>query len=211
MLFRPLVLTLSAAGLVLASAGPARAEIVFLSSGRTLSVQSHQDAGDTIVLLLRGGGEVRCSRALVDRIAPDEVPPDAPATPLPVFEIPAAYQTIIDDASARHHVDARLVRAVIQVESAYKAEAKSRKGAMGLMQLMPDTARRFDVRDPYDPGANIEGGTKYLKWLLERFEEPLAVAAYNAGEAAVERFRGVPPYAETRSYVEAVLKLAGRR
>ena len=118
------------------------------------------------------------------------------------------YDELIARASARHGVDARLVRAVIQVESAYRAQAKSRKGAMGLMQLMPDTARRFAVSDPYDPAANIDGGVRYLKLLLERFDRSLAVAAYNAGEAAVERFGGVPPYAETRNYVQAVLKLA---
>jgi soluble lytic murein transglycosylase-like protein len=77
------------------------------------------------------------------------------------------------------------------------------------MQLMPDTARRFAVKDPYDPGANIEGGIKYLRLLLDRFDVTLALAAYNAGEAAVEKFQGIPPYTETRNYVRAVLKLAG--
>jgi soluble lytic murein transglycosylase-like protein len=109
-------------------------------------------------------------------------------------------------------VDVNLVRAIIKVESAYRAAARSRKGAIGLMQLMPDTARRFAVANPYDPGANIEGGIRYLKFLLDRFKVnvPLAVAAYNAGEAAVDRFNGIPPYAETRNYVRAVLSLAGR-
>jgi hypothetical protein len=205
------------AGLCLAVADVACAELVFFQTGRTLSVKGHREDGDAIVLLLRGGGEVVCQRSLVAQIVPDEVPiPEDPAL-LPAvastFQVPPEYQALIEQTAARHGVDAQLVRALIQVESAYRAEARSRKGAMGLMQLMPDTARRFAVKDPYDPRANIEGGIKYLRFLLDRFEPDitLALAAYNAGEAAVEKFRGIPPYAETRSYVQAVLKLAGLR
>ena len=117
------------------------------------------------------------------------------------------YAEIINTAAANQGVDAKLVRAVIQVESAYIASARSRKGAMGLMQLMPDTARRYQVADPYDPKSNIEAGIKHLKSLLERFQLASALAAYNAGEAAVARFRGVPPYPETRDYVSRVLAL----
>jgi soluble lytic murein transglycosylase len=109
--------------------------------------------------------------------------------------------------AARHGVDPYLVRAVIQVESAYKPDARSPKGAMGLMQLMPQTARHYDVGNPYDPKANIEGGIKFLKSLLGRFELSVALAAYNAGEAAVQRFGGVPPYRETRDYVTRVLEI----
>ena len=99
---------------------------------------------------------------------------------------------------------------MISVESGYQERARSPKGAMGLMQLMPETARRFNVTDPYNPQANIEGGIRYLRTLLDRFPERLALAAYNAGEAAVERFRGIPPYAETRDYVSRVLGMIGR-
>jgi soluble lytic murein transglycosylase-like protein len=211
MLCRAPALVLAAAALVLAAPGVGQAEIVFFASGRTLSVKSHHDAGDMVVLELDGGGELRCASGIVDRIEPNEVPDDLP--PATVDPLPVAYQHIIDAAAARHGVNPRLVRAVIQVESAYQARARSRKGAMGLMQLMPDTARRFAVQNPYDPGANIEGGIKYLKWLLDRFraDVSLAVAAYNAGEAAVERFQGIPPYAETRNYVQMVTRLAGVR
>ena len=88
---------------------------------------------------------------------------------------------------------ASVVRAVIKVESNYQERARSNKGAMGLMQLMPETARRYAVADPYEPRANIEAGIKHLRSLLDRFELPLALAAYNAGEAAVLRFGGIPP------------------
>jgi soluble lytic murein transglycosylase-like protein len=81
---------------------------------------------------------------------------------------------------------------------------------MGLMQLMPETARQYGVKDPYDPAANIEGGIKHLKTLLQRLPRDLALAAYNAGEAAVERFHGIPPYPETRSYVAQIIQLLGR-
>jgi soluble lytic murein transglycosylase-like protein len=201
-------------GIFMTLAAGASAELVFFTNGRALSVKGHRADGDAIVLLLRGGGEVTCPRALVAQIAPDEVPmPDAGAALSALaaaIAVPAQYNALIDQAAARHNVDVNLVRAVIQVESAYRAQARSRKGAVGLMQLMPDTARRFAVMNPYDPGANIEGGTKYLKFLLDRFgsaDYTLTLAAYNAGEAAVEKFRGVPPYAETRNYVQAVLSL----
>jgi hypothetical protein len=190
--------------------GVARGELVFLASGRTLTVQSHRFDGDLIVLTLRGGGEIVCAASTIDRIAPDDVVPPEPSVGRPIEPItPVPYAEIIDEAASRVGVDPRLVRAVIQVESAYQASARSRKGAMGLMQLMPETARRYAVADPYDPGSNIDGGIRHLKSLLDRFELSLALAAYNAGEAAVERFRGIPPYAETQSYVRQVLRLLG--
>jgi soluble lytic murein transglycosylase-like protein len=202
---------------VAAGAVPARAELAYFSSGDSLSIRSHREEGDTLVLALRAGGEIVCNRALIVRFAQDEVPyPEPPvadisaAAAVPVAGTAVPYGEIIDRVSAEHHVDARLVRAMITVESGYQERARSRKGAMGLMQLMPETARRFNVTDPYNPQANIEGGIRYLKTLLDRFPERLAIAAYNAGEAAVERFRGVPPYAETRDYVTRVLQIVGR-
>jgi soluble lytic murein transglycosylase-like protein len=190
--------------------GVARAELVFLASGRTLTVQSHRFDGDRVVLILRGGGEIVCAASTIDRIAPDEVvrPEPRPAgAPEPLETVP--YAEIIDEAASRVGVDPRLVRAVIQVESAYRASARSRKGAMGLMQLMPETARRYAVADPYDPGSNVDAGSRHLRSLLDRFELSLALAAYNAGEGAVERYRGIPPYAETQSYVRQVLRILG--
>jgi hypothetical protein len=190
--------------------GVASAELVFLASGRTLTVQSHRFDGDLVVLKLRGGGQIVCAASSVDRIAPDDVVRPEPTAGGAVEPLrPVPYGAIIDEAANRVGVDPRLVRAVIQVESAFQASARSRKGAMGLMQLMPETARRFAVADPYDPGSNVDAGVRHLKTLLERFELSLALAAYNAGEAAVERFRGIPPYAETQSYVRQVLQILG--
>jgi len=112
--------------------------------------------------------------------------------------------------SEAHGVDPLLVRALIQVESNYKAKARSRKGALGLMQLMPSTARVYNVRNPFDPRANIEAGIKHLKSLIARFGGvELGLAAYNAGEGAVTKFNGIPPYRETRNYVSRILSLAG--
>ena len=106
-------------------------------------------------------------------------------------------------------LDPRLVRAVIQVESGYNPQALSNKGAMGLMQLTAGTASDYAVDDPYDPGQNLRGGTAYLKALLDRFRGSLdlALASYNAGPGAVEKYNGIPPYAETTDYVEHVLGL----
>jgi soluble lytic murein transglycosylase-like protein len=124
--------------------------------------------------------------------------------------VQTSYDHIIDSVAAREGVDARLVRAVIEVESGFRPDARSPKGAMGLMQLMPATARRYAVRNPYDPSANIEAGTRHLKSLLRRFPTAVALAAYNAGDAAVERFGGIPPFAETRKYVSRILQLIGQ-
>lgn len=197
------------------SAVPARAELVFFNTGQNMSVKSHRVDGDSLVLALRGGGEIVMERKVITKIEPDEVPYPEPETAVEVTATPSAadplvpYGLIIDQAAAQHGVDARLVKAMIQVESAYQPRARSRKGAMGLMQLMPETARQYGVSDPYDVRANVDAGVKHLKSLLERFPRKLAVAAYNAGEGAVQRFGGVPPYAETRDYVVRVLKLVG--
>ena len=203
-------------------ASVAHAELVFFATGRSLSVKGHRMEGGSLVLMLRGGGEMICAASLVARIEPDEVPYPEPPNPVPLppaqeataerqdLRLDRRYDPLIDRIAARHGVSATLVRAVIQVESAYERGARSPKGAMGLMQLMPATARQYAVADPYDPEANIEAGTRHLKSLLERLPLTLALAAYNAGEAAVGRFRAVPPYRETRQYVARVLQLAGR-
>jgi|SoiMethySBSTD1v2_1073268.scaffolds.fasta_scaffold888215_2 soluble lytic murein transglycosylase-like protein len=207
--------------IVLAIATPASAELLFFGDARPMSVASHRFEGDRIIVVLRGGGEMSFDRALVTNIAADEVPYTEDATAETHEQNVAvvasrglvaktAYDPIIERAATRHDVDARIVKAVIQVESAFQPRARSSKGAMGLMQLMPKTAREYKARNPYDPTSNIEAGTKYLKRLLDEFELPLALAAYNAGEGAVRRFGGIPPYAETQAYVTKILGLLGR-
>lgn len=116
------------------------------------------------------------------------------------------FRDAVRNAATTHGVDAALLRAVIGVESAWRADAVSPKGAIGLMQLMPDTARRFGTTRPEEPVANLNAGAAYLRHLIDSHDNlGLALAAYNAGEGAVRRHRGIPPYAETRAYVPRVL------
>ena len=192
----------------------AAAEILRLSGGRTLSVKAHRDEGESIVLTLRAGGEIVCPRSMVAEILPDEVPYPEPLTEPAddlrqvASEVSAGrFRDLIANAAERHGVSPNLVRAVIEVESNFEQRARSRKGAMGLMQLMPDTARQYAVANPYDPRSNIDAGTRHLRMLLDRFDVSRALAAYNAGEGAVRRFGGIPPYPETRSYVRRILRL----
>lgn len=119
------------------------------------------------------------------------------------------FEPFVQEAAAREGVSPDLVRAVIKTESAFDHLAISSAGARGLMQLMPDAARRFGVTDPFDPRSNIQGGVRYLRVLLKMFQGDVAltVAAYNAGEGAVTRHRGIPPYRETRDYVRKILGL----
>ncbi len=206
------------------TAVPASAEIVFLTSGKTISVKAHRIDGESIILSLRGGGEVTCDESLIEKILPDEVPHPEPKTEAArasteaVAQAPSVdpsvlektpYGEIIASMSEAHGVNPLLVRALIQVESNYRPKARSHKGAMGLMQLMPATAREYKVRNPYDPKANIAAGVKHLAKLIETHGVELALAAYNAGEGAVKKFNGIPPYRETRNYVSRILALAG--
>ena len=195
--------------------GSANAELAFFANGRFMSIKGHAVDGDSLVLTLRNGGQMIVEPGMIARFEPDEVPYPEPevAVPAPTPQtsgVAVPYGEFIDKYAKEQGVDARLVRAMIQVESAYKQGARSRKGAMGLMQLMPETARQYAVSDPYDPESNIEAGIKHLKSLLTRLPVDLALAAYNAGEAAVQKFRGIPPYPETRSYVSRILSIAGR-
>jgi soluble lytic murein transglycosylase-like protein len=124
----------------------------------------------------------------------------------PMSRRASQFDGLIEEHAAAHAVSPALVRAVIQAESAFNPRARSHKGAMGLMQLMPGTAAQFEVLDPYDPTENIRAGVTYLKQLLVKYEhnESLALAAYNAGPAAVARYGAIPPYKETRNYVEKI-------
>ena len=211
--------------LTLAGVSLASAEIVVMTSGRTVSIKGHKVDGESVVLTLRSGGEVTCDRTLIEKIIPDEVPYPEPQPAQAVKEAPkpvvasrgaqlrdSIYAELIETAAQAHGVDPILVQALIQVESNYKPRARSNKGAMGLMQLMPATAREYQVRNAYDPKANIDAGVRKLRSLIDKYGVfDLALAAYNAGEGAVERFKGIPPYRETQNYVSRILSMAGLR
>jgi soluble lytic murein transglycosylase-like protein len=111
--------------------------------------------------------------------------------------------------AASYQLDARLVHAVIEQESNYQPRARSKKGAKGLMQLMPDTARQYGVRNSYDPKSNLEAGVRHLKDLMSRLDLPTALAAYNAGEGTIKRYGGLPPFPETQTYVRNILRRVG--
>jgi soluble lytic murein transglycosylase-like protein len=210
----------------LAGVSLASAEIVIMTSGRTVSVKGHKNEGTSVILTLRSGGEVTLDATLIEKIVPDEVPyPEPvqaapPARETPKFPVPSRgaqlrdsiYSELIEAAAQTHGVDPILVQALIQVESNYQPRARSHKGAMGLMQLMPATAREYRVRNVYDPKANIDAGVRKLKSLIDKYKVfDLALAAYNAGEGAVQRFNGIPPYRETQNYVSRILSMAGHR
>jgi soluble lytic murein transglycosylase-like protein len=136
------------------------------------------------------------------------------STPIPNFVrgksfSPQEIDAAIDQAASRHNVDPNLVRAVIKVESNFNPNAVSRKGAMGLMQLMPQTARQLNVANPFDPQQNVDAGVRHLKQLMESYggDVKLTLAAYNAGPGAVARSAGVPHFAETRNYVKRITQL----
>jgi soluble lytic murein transglycosylase-like protein len=130
-------------------------------------------------------------------------PPAMVSAPVP----PAQIDALVEQNAATWQVDPALIKAVIANESGFNANATSKVGAQGLMQLMPETAASLGVRDAYDPAQNVAGGARYLRGLLDRFhgDQRLAIAAYNAGPGAVEKYGDVPPYAETRNYVQNVL------
>ncbi len=139
-------------------------------------------------------------------VSPQIAGPETPVGSIPVAS--PAVKSLVEETAKHYELSPELVDSVIQVESNYNPYAVSPKGAQGLMQLMPATARRFGVKNSFDPRDNIEGGVRYLKFLKETFkDERLAIAAYNAGEGAVQRYGNVPPYQETMSYVAKV----GRR
>jgi len=181
----------------------ARAEIAVLSSGLTLKLEGHRAEDGLVVLSLRGGGEMGVPPEVVRGFVPDEVIEEVTLPPGGgnLRELAAA-------AARRHGLEPGLVMAVVSVESGFRPRAVSPKGAQGLMQLMPMTAQALGVEDAFDPAQNLDGGARHLGELLTVYGGDLtrALAAYNAGEGAVLRHGGVPPYRETRAYVRKVLE-----
>ena len=188
----------------LLAAPAARAEYVVLKSGQRLVVTGYQLVGDTYKLQLSSGSAELPATEVV-AIEPEEVFHSAPKPAL--GDIP--YATFITTAAQQHGVDADLIVSVITAESKFNPKAISRKNARGLMQLLPETATRLGVKNIFDPQENINAGTKYLRELLDRFDNNLVLtlAAYNAGPQRIDQFnKNVPPYRETISYVRAVQK-----
>jgi soluble lytic murein transglycosylase-like protein len=205
--------------LLLVPAGSLAGQVVHFTDGRSLGVEQVELAGAYLRVVLPGGGELSLPTSRVARwetLAPLAVA----ASASPAAEDGSAawraaaghYADLIAQAADRHRIDPALLTAVAETESAFDPRAISPKGACGLLQLMPATAARFGVEDVFDVAQNVEGGARYLSWLLDRFEgrTDLALAGYNAGEGAVERHRGIPPYQETRRYVDRVLRGADR-
>jgi Transglycosylase SLT domain len=149
--------------------------------------------------------QVKVAETVAETMVPPRVIGLAAGEPEP-FAPPSGIDEAVSRIAAEHSLPPQLIHSVIKVESNYNPHAVSSKGALGLMQLIPATARRFGVNDAFNPIQNIQGGAKYLRYLLDLYngDYPLALAAYNAGEGAVARYGGVPPYAETQNYVGLV-------
>ena len=212
----------------LIAAHGASASIAVFSDGRTQKIDAYLVEDDLIHLTLQGGGKISMSLLRIDRIVDDEIVTaevveevkkiveEGGVFPrrswrfsedsMPLFK--SKYNDIIVKAARFHDVDAALVSAVIKAESDYDPKTLSHKGARGLMQLMPATAKRFGVNDSFDPEQNIYAGTRYLRWLLDKFEDnaDLAVAGYNAGEGNIMKYDGVPPFRETVNYINRIAR-----
>jgi hypothetical protein len=216
--------------ILLAFAAPAGASIALFVDGRAMKISAYKVISESDVqLTLKNGGAITVPLTRVDRIVDDEVVPVAIVEEVkkavekdggvfpnrswrydekrgPIFK--SKFDKLIVEAAKKFDVDAALVSAVIKAESDFNSREISNKGARGLMQLMPSTAERFGVTDSYDPAANIYGGVRYLRWLLQTFNgnADLAVAAYNAGEGNVWKYNGVPPFRETVNYINRIAK-----
>ena len=167
----------------------------------------------TVVHADNRSGRLIRSTVVASRVVPEKVVPTTPpAAPKPDAEPSLTVNELVANIARRHEVEPSLVDSVIRVESNYNPNAVSSAGAMGLMQLIPSTAKRFGVSNTFHPEQNIEGGVRYLKYLMQLYngDERLAIAAYNAGEGAVAKYKGIPPYPETQNYVYQVGKKLGQ-
>jgi soluble lytic murein transglycosylase-like protein len=208
-----------AAALPLASA----ADLARLRNGFTIRHERRQTLGENTRLFLSDDSSsfIDVPTSEIETFEVDPTPPApapvASATSTSVSTSPAApapaLKQVVDSASEAYHLDPDLVNSVIHAESGFNSRAVSPKGARGLMQLMPSTAGKLGVANPFDPQANVGGGTRYLRELLERYNFDLvkALAAYNAGPKRVEQYGGVPPYRETRAYVNRIVRDYNRK
>ena len=193
---------------LLCSLTQALAGTVYFKDGRGMTVEDAWLEDGLIHALLPGGGVIGLSPGRIARVHLT-----APVPPEPEAEsIQGNLEILARHIARRHQVDEELVAAVVRADSVFDPTAVSRVGAMGLMQLMPGTAADLEVDDPFDPEQNLDGGVRYLKGMMNRFDGrvDLALAAYNAGPTAVERYGGIPPYRETLAYVDRIMTATGR-
>jgi hypothetical protein len=216
-----------AAALLVTSAVPASASIAVFVDGRTMKVAKYHANDLQMELELMSGGRMTVPLTRIDRVVDDEIVTAETVAEVKVIEtvgvmprrswrydekrkpmFKSKFDDTISEAAKHFDIDAALVSAVIKAESDYNPRIVSNKGARGLMQLMPATAERFGVTNSFDPVANIYAGTRYLRWLLKTFDgnADLAVAAYNAGEGNVWKYKGVPPFRETVNYINRIAK-----
>ena len=184
------------------------AELAVLQNGLTIRHERHEVLGETTRLYTTDSPDsfIEVPTAQITSYAPDD-------TPAPQAEVKPDVNTIVKAAGAKHGLDPDFVASVVHAESSFNAKAVSPKGARGLMQLMPKTAEQLGVKDSFDPAANVDGGTKYLRALLDQYngDVPKALAAYNAGTQRVAQYNGVPPYAETHAYVRRIIAEYNRK
>lgn len=213
-------------GIVLAvSTCASGADLAILRNGNSIRHERHQIVGAVTRLYLGDGasGYVEIPTDQIERFEKDTAPPPVKTPPVSaraaVPSTAAALQSqpsvtpvnlnqVVSGAGERHQIDPDFINSVIRAESGFNSRAVSKKGAQGLMQLMPQTASQLGVANSFDPNANVEGGTKYLRELLEKynFDVNKALAAYNAGPKRVDQYRGVPPYYETQAYIARIIR-----
>jgi len=205
-------LSIAISVLALASVSASSAEVAILQNGFFIRFE-RREPREALTRLYFGASPnsyVEVATDQIVRFEEEELPPASQALePTP----PATLKEMVSAASSSNNLDPDLIMILIRAESGFNAKAVSPKGALGLMQLMPETASRMGVSDPFDPAANLQGGARYLRELLDRYHNDLtrALAAYNAGPRKVEQYQGVPPYAETKMYIAKVIYDLNRR
>jgi hypothetical protein len=201
-------------------AKPVDAELVVLVEGSVIKVEEYRREGDRVFLLLPSGGRLELSLMRIERVVEDEIDDASKGDgSLGTIEIELGFLEsqgvpdtpfggLIYETARRHGINPHLVAAVVRAESSFDPSAVSSKGASGLLQLMPATARRFglSVEDLFDPRRNLDAGVRYMSWLRKRFDgsTTLVLAGYNAGKVNVDRYQGVPPFRETQTYIRRV-------
>ena len=209
-----------AAGVACASA----ADLAILRNGNSIRHERREVVGNVTRLYLSdtASGYIEIPSDQIERFEKDTAPPPPksanpqPRAAQPAPQVPLATQKlsrdglnqVVSGAGERHQIDPDFINSVIRAESGFHQNAVSKKGAQGLMQLMPGTASELGVKNTFDPNANVEGGTKYLRELLEKYnyDVPKALAAYNAGSKRVDQYHGVPPYYETQAYIARIIR-----